>query len=556
MPLFVLLLALSCSDNGVTAFNASPEALIISHEDGDRLEAGEAVLATGVLSDPDDAAASLTAAWAIDGQAVCAEAAADAEGFTDCAFTAGDAAFTLSLLGRDPGGAAATATVSLEVDAGGDGGEGGEGGDGGDGGGPPVAVVLSPSPGGVYTSDQPILFEGAVSDGEDPPEALSARWESDLDGPLEVAAAPGDGGAVQGEGMLTAGRHQIRLIVEDTDGEVGEDSVAITVDAPDDPPEDTPPRCEITAPEDDTQYELGQAVEVEAEVSDAEQPADSLLIQWSSDLDGALDESTADAHGVAWLTTSTLTSGEHRITLAVTDDADNACEDTVALAVLDPPGAALSFDGGDYATVEGSEAAHLTEAFTIEAWIRSSATGGDEVMFLSKHDRGYFNGWFLSLNSYDFEPPYAAAFYIDGARISGGAALNDGAWHHVAGVFDDGAAALYVDGALAAEGALPYVNTNSLRITLGQTDTAGCGSCFPGDIDEVRVWDVARSGADVAADAALHLAGDEDGLLMYWRLDEGKGQVFADEVGGYDGVLGATSGGEDADPTWIGDEPF
>jgi hypothetical protein len=52
-----------------------------------------------------------------------------------------------------------------------------------------------------------------------------------------------------------------------------------------------------------------------------------------------------------------------------------------------------------------------------------------------------------------------------------------------------------------------------------------------GQIDEIRIWDRARSQSEIKADLHQHLTGHELGLISYWRLDEGSGKVIGDQSG-------------------------
>jgi hypothetical protein len=52
---------------------------------------------------------------------------------------------------------------------------------------------------------------------------------------------------------------------------------------------------------------------------------------------------------------------------------------------------------------------------------------------------------------------------------------------------------------------------------------------FKGQIDEVRLWSVARSREAIAAGRSL-LNGTELGLAGYWRLDEGSGSIVYDQT--------------------------
>jgi hypothetical protein len=52
---------------------------------------------------------------------------------------------------------------------------------------------------------------------------------------------------------------------------------------------------------------------------------------------------------------------------------------------------------------------------------------------------------------------------------------------------------------------------------------------FDGDIDEIRIWDVARTAHQIQNTANRELAGTETGLTHYWKFKEGSGTVSKDE---------------------------
>ena len=56
----VSLLALGCSDGGLTKYNSDPEAKILSPSDGDVVEAGTAQNLRGQVGDPNHALDELT----------------------------------------------------------------------------------------------------------------------------------------------------------------------------------------------------------------------------------------------------------------------------------------------------------------------------------------------------------------------------------------------------------------------------------------------------------------------------------------------------------------
>ena len=69
---------------------------------------------------------------------------------------------------------------------------------------------------------------------------------------------------------------------------------------------------------------------------------------------------------------------------------------------------------------------------------------------------------------------------------------------------------------------------------------AGNSLFFNGLVDEVRLWNVVRTPAEIAADWNQALVGNEPGLVGYYKFDEGSGIAVIDSsTGGNDGMLGA-----------------
>jgi hypothetical protein len=67
---------------------------------------------------------------------------------------------------------------------------------------------------------------------------------------------------------------------------------------------------------------------------------------------------------------------------------------------------------------------------------------------------------------------------------------------------------------------------------------------LPGDISEVRVWSVART-AEQIADHPYEVDPESDGLIAYWKFNEGTGKVIADQTGHGNDITGS------GDPTWV-----
>lgn len=107
--------------------------------------------------------------------------------------------------------------------------------------------------------------------------------------------------------------------------------------------------------------------------------------------------------------------------------------------------------------------------------------------------------------------------------------------------FDGNDYTLYVNGELvhndtSAAGKTP--DSQPVR-WIGRVDNS-----FQGNIDEVRLWNVARTQAEIQAAMNTALTGSESGLLAYYNFDE-TGTSLTDITGsGYDGTL-------HGDPVWV-----
>lgn len=75
---------------------------------------------------------------------------------------------------------------------------------------------------------------------------------------------------------------------------------------------------------------------------------------------------------------------------------------------------------------------------------------------------------------------------------------------------------------------------------------------FRGIIDEVRIWNLARSRGQIMRDMHIKLKGDEPGLKGYWDFDEGRGQVVHDlSENANRGKLGRLPFPDGSDPKWV-----
>ena len=112
---------------------------------------------------------------------------------------------------------------------------------------------------------------------------------------------------------------------------------------------------------------------------------------------------------------------------------------------------------------------------------------------------------------------------------------------HVAGTYDGQTIKVYLNGTLVSEqtttGTIDW-DPRPIRFKVGKFYDSNDSSYMDGLVDEVRVWDVARSQDDIQANMNHVLSGHEAGLVGYWNFDNGPDETVPDLTGnGSDGRL-------------------
>lgn len=193
------------------------------------------------------------------------------------------------------------------------------------------------------------------------------------------------------------------------------------------------------------------------------------------------------------------------------------------LSVILAQNPALNFDGVNdhistsYLGISGSAAR------SIEAWIRttsnSSPTSGGRQQVIV--DYGTFaTGQRFTLNLLN----NSVRIEISGGGLTGTIPVNDGQWHHVAVVYNPAATnpyKLYVDSVLDVQGIIPVsINTvTSVGLMIGsRIDTL---NRFTGDIDEVKMFNYARSLSNIISEMYGEYCTLPSGLVAYYKLNEG-----------------------------------
>ncbi len=243
----------------VEAPNPVPEVAITSHADGGEVLEGK-VLFAGEVAD-DEPAEGTTARWLVDGEVVpgCTAPPVSALGVaavSECSIPLVPGVSIVRLEVEDSAGGVGATDVSVVVV-------------------PrtvPKVSIDALADGTPFYSDRAVALTGTVSDGEDAPEALDVRWQSDLQGEITKATAATDG-SVAFSDLLIEGVHELSLVAVDSDGNEERASIAVDVGPP-----NRAPTCAITGPTGGS-AEVGAAVTFTADASDPDVGLDWLLVE-------------------------------------------------------------------------------------------------------------------------------------------------------------------------------------------------------------------------------------------------------------------------------------
>jgi len=193
-------------------------------------------------------------------------------------------------------------------------------------------------------------------------------------------------------------------------------------------------------------------------------------------------------------------------------------------SMAQPPGNALHFDGSnDNVSINNTLGNFGTGSFTVEAWIRTSAVNGTIISKRNANTNGNFFRFTVISGKVALEIDESST--ANYTAILSDATLNDGRWHHVAGVKGATQLFLYVDGLQAATPVTINGNpniSNSVTTSIGQfLNGTTPWDLYAGSMDEFRVYSAALSQANVQADMFSTTASVPGSLLVYYNFDNG-----------------------------------
>lgn len=195
--------------------------------------------------------------------------------------------------------------------------------------------------------------------------------------------------------------------------------------------------------------------------------------------------------------------------------------------------------------------------FTMAAWVKTNSATAQTIM-AQRTPAGVNGEYVFSITSsgnidyWDYNSVY-------GIQATSNKTVSDNNWHHVEFTRQGNTGYIYIDGALDKSVSGTAVTMDPTFIFAIGVDYRDAVNYFNGSLDDIRVYNYARTADEVLADlndgTAAHFgANNQDlnrGLIGYWDFEEGGGQIVKDKSGnGNHGTLGSSSSADSADPVF------
>lgn len=136
---------------------------------------------------------------------------------------------------------------------------------------------------------------------------------------------------------------------------------------------------------------------------------------------------------------------------------------------------------------------------------------------------------------------------VSSANIAA-ASVEDGAWHHLAGTYDGANLKIFLDTVQQGSNVALTGNINTsnpTKLAVGMR-SPGADLFWTGQVDDVRVYNVARTQVEIASDYNSELTGSETGLTGYWKLNN----AYTDSTSNANTLVAQNT------PTFTTDVPF
>lgn len=183
----------------------------------------------------------------------------------------------------------------------------------------------------------------------------------------------------------------------------------------------------------------------------------------------------------------------------------------------------MSLPGGSDGSLSHIDISGLnlkTLPYTVEMWVKPNGTQTDNAGLFYHRGTGnagiqYASNWQGS-GKLRFMTNIASNDY----GTESGVVVTPNEWHHVAVVLTSSSSTMYLDGAVYSRNVTsPVYDFSTGKLYIGW-DSGAANRAFKGLVDEVRVWNTARTAQEIADNKLQSVLPGTQGLVGYWNFDD------------------------------------
>ncbi|NTW32574.1 MAG: T9SS type A sorting domain-containing protein [Bacteroidetes bacterium] len=268
----------------------------------------------------------------------------------------------------------------------------------------------------------------------------------------------------------------------------------------------------------------------------ASSDANSGLSKYQLWIDGSLNVDNIPVGTVFSTPHAGLSNGAHTWYIVAVDNVGNTINSTQTrtlkvdnLPPVNNANTCLSFQTDNYARVHYNSSLDLpvNKKITLEAWVKLTAL--NYINPIIYKGNGYYNDmpYSLCIDNTGKLMFYWYENYEQKSFLSNNT-IPTGAWTHIAITMDNTIFKLYINGVLDTSYTSPnFAHPNNINdLLIGSYDTLE--TSFSGSIDEIRIWNSARTQNEIVQYKDIPLCGDEFGLVLYYKANESSGTLLKD----------------------------